>query len=1797
MTSCLTAGLFFMLPLSTLANPSLGKISAGQATISQLGKKLIVNQTSDKAVIDWRGFDIAPGETTQFIQPSRSSIMLNRVNNNSISHIDGNLTATGNIIIVNQNGVIFGTGAIVDVNGLIATTADIDNNVFMNSTSKLAFNKPGDPSAAIVNNGQITAKDAGLVGFVAPNVVNNGVISAKLGRVHLASGDTATVDMYGDGLLQVAVSDKVTSLLVSNEAVIEADGGTIALTAVAGKEMVNSLITVAGELRAPSIAEKNGKIIIAAEGSNAVTDNVTANKGKKSGSSTVLISGMLAARGQNPGEHGGKITVIGDNVALLHGTVIDASGSDGLSNTTAGQVKSAYRPGAAGGDIRIGGDYLGGGDTPTAKNLYVDSGVLVLNDALKSGDAGRTIFWSDNKTQFYGNVYARALGGKPVDALTWNATAGGNSGDGGFVETSGHGTLDAGGYVNLTASNGKRGTYFLDPTNITVYGNVDPTFQSTDGTINLGANLKLWLDASDTTKVNLSYNSLGTTATGTSGQNTITVSANTNLVVGARIRLGGAGSVTAASTLGADTYTISNISGTTITLSSNLTSSYAGSSVYEGYISQMTDKSGQGNNATQATAANRPLWISNGKNGIGDAYYNGSSSQLLLTVAGYSGGNQYQVFSILDYTKAATFNNYQAAFVSNIDGSENKVAGNSGGTSFLTAFGGAVSYINGASGSDGSPLSTLKIVATSATTLPAAGQSIGSNPHYAGRNWQGDLPEFVMYLNALPTDSQALLNQYESAKWGIALTPPGTGATEVAKATASNGYSVFTTRYLERLSSSADISLQATNNIVLDLKGDTLAPAAGRNLSLTAGNNISNVSSGTITTTQSGGSGGNITLTTSNSGTINLDNTFILNAGGALSMTTAGGGITLAHALTVGSGGFSSNSGSGTTTFSSTVDGANNFSATAGSFSFASALGGTTPLAAVSLTSTNSLTMPSINATSIVTQTTGANSDITIPSGKVLTVSGTGTALTLASSHNFINSEGSDALSLTGGGSPRWLIYSTNPANDTIGSLSNSFRRFTCAYGGACPSLGSGNGLLYSYTPTLTVTPSALSLTYGDAVPASYSYNALTVDQYLSAADFAADSISGLLNCCTSYTQGSNIGSYNINGSGSLSSALGYGFSYASNPTAITVVTRPITIAANPLSTTYGNTIPTLTYNVISGSLYGADSFSGALTTAHGGAGTVLKHANGFDVSGSPFAITQGTLSNSNYAITYNSANLTLAAKGISITGFAAASKTYDGSISASITSDGSLSGAVAGDDISINNVSSSASFDNKHAGTTHIVNASGYTLSGAQAGNYSLSQQPTASNVTISQKPLTVTADSVNSIYGNTLAVFTYSTSGLLGSDSLDGALTTANSGGGTVLSHANGFDVSGSPFAITQGTLSNSDYAITYNSAKLTLAAKGISITGFAAASKIYDGGISASITNDGSLSGAVAGDDININNAGASASFDNKHASTAHTVTASGYALSGAQAGNYSLSQPTASNVTISQKPLTVTADSVNSIYGNTLAVFTYSTSGLLGSDSLDGALTTANSGGGTVLSHANGFDVSGSPFAITQGTLSNSDYAITYKGAKLTLAARGLSVTADNKSITYGDTEPMLTFSYTGLATGDNSANFIGSLARASGNSVGNYGIEQNTLAAIGNYTIDSYNPGVFTIDTAMLPNTVVRVSLDPTLNMFNKSNVGSSIIQNAPTFPWESQPSTNTTATSDNARELSSHNADTIYSSSTTNDITDSDDKKNDTGYKSSSQQGKTQYGWLKIDPVLTKRLDLNAQHMMLIGVQ
>jgi filamentous hemagglutinin family protein len=895
------------------AAPEGGVVSGGAASISvPAAGHVVIHQHTDKAIINWQDFDTKAGEHTEFRQPSKDSAVLNRIRNGKPTSIDGKVSANGNVVIVNPQGVVFGKGASVDVGGLIASTADIADENFMKGN--LGFDRPGEGNAAVVNHGTITAKDAGLVGLVAPNVANHGVITAKLGRAQLGSGDTMTVDLHGDNLIKLAVSDKVASQVVLNTGKIDAEGGTIALTAAAGREMVNSLIHVEGELHAPSISNHNGTIIIAAEGSNAVAGNTASDKGVKAGASYVsTANAFMDVSGRKAGVQGGEISVTGDAIAIGAGTVMDASGTaksaplagqkDTSSLTADKQVKSEAAFLASktrgGGSIKIGGDYLGKGDTAAAKAVYVAADTLIANEGIGAGDGGRSIVWSDGDTGFYGSVFGRG---------------GVNGGHGGFLETSGKQMLDAQGFADLTAREGyNRGTYLLDPTNITIYGNVDPTFVSTDSTINLAADLQLWLDASDASKVQLTFSTNGvvTTANGTAGTNTITTAADvaSNLAVGARIRLGAAGAVTTANTLGADTYTITAISGTTITVAETLTQTYAGSTLHRGLISQMQDKSGKGVDFSQSDVTRMPLWSRSADfnneytmnfirttgeedaleflntNGNYAAFnneiMNSTDYWIQTTAMTRSGGvntNEEinQGIFVRDgyheglgfYGSPTTTNAISMAWDNVIPTNFHVFTGASSNTPYVISGGmrtnGVNDYVNGirlSNGNNDTRNMTSKRVSGGNYYI---GASLPNTSFYK-EFLDGAISSTLAYGTHISGNIRNVLEQYQSAKWGIELAGVGTGATENARATSATGYSVFTTRYLERLSNTADVSLLADNNITLDLKGDTLNLANNRSLTLTTTNqNISSASAGTIRTNGTGNitfnSGGDISL-------------------------------------------------------------------------------------------------------------------------------------------------------------------------------------------------------------------------------------------------------------------------------------------------------------------------------------------------------------------------------------------------------------------------------------------------------------------------------------------------------------------------------------------------------------------------------------------------------------------------------------------------------------------------------------------------------------------------------------------------------------------------------------------------------------------------------------------------------------------------------------------------------------------------------------------------------------------------
>ncbi|MBF0561687.1 MAG: filamentous hemagglutinin N-terminal domain-containing protein, partial [Alphaproteobacteria bacterium] len=240
-----------------LALPQGGTVAGGNAAIAQTAPRtLTINQSSGNAIINWQSFNIAPGETTRFNQPSASSFTLNRITGGDPARILGTLSANGGVMIVDPNGVVFGPNSRVNVGSIVAATADIRNKDFM--AGNYVFATPGNPNARIVNQGSVTIADKGLAAFVAPGVENAGAIVARLGKVSLASANIFTLDLYGDRLVNVAVSGQVLQQLtglygqpvlapvlanVQNSGQILADGGKVVLSANVAREAVNNVIS------------------------------------------------------------------------------------------------------------------------------------------------------------------------------------------------------------------------------------------------------------------------------------------------------------------------------------------------------------------------------------------------------------------------------------------------------------------------------------------------------------------------------------------------------------------------------------------------------------------------------------------------------------------------------------------------------------------------------------------------------------------------------------------------------------------------------------------------------------------------------------------------------------------------------------------------------------------------------------------------------------------------------------------------------------------------------------------------------------------------------------------------------------------------------------------------------------------------------------------------------------------------------------------------------------------------------------------------------------------------------------------------------------------------------------------------------------------------------------------------------------------------------------------------------------------------------------------------------------------
>ncbi|MHB0918599.1 MAG: two-partner secretion domain-containing protein [Thiobacillus sp.] len=348
---------------NAFAQPVGGVVVNGGATIQNSAGNTTINQSTQNAVINWQSFDIEAGQVVQFVQPNTSSVTLNRVVGGDPSSILGTLSANGKVFLINPNGILFAKGASVNVGGLVASTLNITDSDFMAGNYRFS----GNGSGTVKNEGSLSA-NGGYVAMLGANVSNQGVIAANLGTVILAAGEAITLDVAGDGLLNVTVNKGAVDALIENGGLIQANGGKVLLTASVAGDLLKTVVNNTGVIEAQTLDNRSGTIMLLAD--------------MQSG--TVNVGGKLDASAPNGGD-GGFVETSAAHVKVLSGARVTTLASAGTTGTWLIDPQD-YVIGSGTGDNITGADLsanLGLGNVNIVTDLPgTDMGDITVNESV-----------------------------------------------------------------------------------------------------------------------------------------------------------------------------------------------------------------------------------------------------------------------------------------------------------------------------------------------------------------------------------------------------------------------------------------------------------------------------------------------------------------------------------------------------------------------------------------------------------------------------------------------------------------------------------------------------------------------------------------------------------------------------------------------------------------------------------------------------------------------------------------------------------------------------------------------------------------------------------------------------------------------------------------------------------------------------------------------------------------------------------------------------------------------------------------------------------------------------------------------------------------------------------------------------------------------------------------------------------------------------------------------------------------------------------------------------------------------
>jgi len=208
------------------AAPENGLITFGEGSIINTPSLTTITQNTDRLSIEWDSFNIANGETVNFIQPDSSSIAINQDFSGNASEIFGSINANGQIILLNGAGILIGETGSINVGGFLAS--DLTPNSTNFSDNSLSLSETNTQVGGIVNLGSIQTFTEGGVYIAGQFISNSGDILSSNGDIHLAIADDVIVTTSPDGILGIEITSPLTSNISNSGGLVTNDGNVVA---------------------------------------------------------------------------------------------------------------------------------------------------------------------------------------------------------------------------------------------------------------------------------------------------------------------------------------------------------------------------------------------------------------------------------------------------------------------------------------------------------------------------------------------------------------------------------------------------------------------------------------------------------------------------------------------------------------------------------------------------------------------------------------------------------------------------------------------------------------------------------------------------------------------------------------------------------------------------------------------------------------------------------------------------------------------------------------------------------------------------------------------------------------------------------------------------------------------------------------------------------------------------------------------------------------------------------------------------------------------------------------------------------------------------------------------------------------------------------------------------------------------------------------------------------------------------------------------------------------------------------